>query len=317
MIMVLHNHTDNHNHYPVHKGAGKTEKKLLLATLLNLVITIIELAGGIIAGSLALVSDGLHNLGDGLAVFIAFLAHRISKRDPNLKKTFGYQRIEILAAFINAAILAAVCLFLIYKSIERLSNPVVINGSIMFIVAAAGFFANLLAVLMLRNVSGKNINIRAAYLHLIGDTLSSVIVISGSLLIYFFGLYWLDPLMTILISLYIFRQTFVLLKESVEILMQSTPKSLNLEQIKQEIDTIPEVLNIHHIHAWNLNDQEIHFEAHLNLKIDMKFSDTEIIRKKVEDLLRDRYHIAHTTLQLELSCCDDTGVIHRRQTKSD
>lgn len=315
--MVLHNHTDNHNHYPVHKGAGKTEKKLLLATLLNLVITIIELAGGIIAGSLALVSDGLHNLGDGLAVFIAFLAHRISKRDPNLKKTFGYQRIEILAAFINAAILAAVCLFLIYKSIERLSNPVVINGSIMFIVAAAGFFANLLAVLMLRNVSGKNINIRAAYLHLIGDTLSSVIVISGSLLIYFFGLYWLDPLMTILISLYIFRQTFVLLKESVEILMQSTPKSLNLEQIKQEIDTIPEVLNIHHIHAWNLNDQEIHFEAHLNLKIDMKFSDTEIIRKKVEDLLRDRYHIAHTTLQLELSCCDDTGVIHRRQTKSD
>lgn len=182
----------------------------------------------------------------------------------------------------------------------------------MFLVASAGLLANLFAVLILKNDSAKNINIRAAYLHLLGDTLSSVAVIAGSILIYFFGLYWLDPLLTILISLYILKETYRLLTESINILMQSTPKSLNLSNIKQEIEKIPGVQNIHHIHAWNLNDQEIHFEGHLDLKTDMKVSETEVIRNKVESVLKEHHHITHITLQLELGCCDDTEMIHHK-----
>lgn len=310
--MAVQNHTYSRDHHPSHTGTGKTEKKLLLATFINVAITIVEVTGGIISGSLALISDALHNLGDGIAVFIAFLAQRVSRRDSNVRKTFGYKRIEILAAFINSVIMAVVCFFLVVEAIKRFTDPSVIKGFIMFIVAASGLVANILAVLILRNDSGKNLNVKVAYLHLLGDTLSSIVVITGSLLIHFFGLYFLDPLMTILISLYILKQTFLLLKESVNILMQSTPESLNLNQIKEEIDAIPEVSNIHHIHAWNLNDQEIHFEGHLDLKNDMKMSETEVIRKKVENLLRDRYHITHITLQLEHCCCDDAGMIHNR-----
>lgn len=306
------NHTSLNNHYPEITGTDKFKKKLLLATLLNLLITAVEAAGGILSGSLALISDALHNLGDGIAVFIAYLAHRISKRSSNIRKTFGYQRIEILAAFINAVIMVAVCLFLIIEAIERLKNPAPIKGSVMFLVASAGLLANLIAVLILKNDSVRNINIRAAYLHLLGDTLSSVTVIAGGILIYFFGLYWLDPLLTILISLYILKETYRLLTESVDILMQSTPKSLNLSDIKQEIEKIPGIRNIHHIHAWNLNDQEIHFEGHLDLKNDMKVSETEDIKNKVESVLKEHHHIAHITLQLEFGCCDDTEMIHHK-----
>lgn len=295
-----------------HAGSSSSEKKLLFATLLNVVITAAEITGGILSNSLALLSDALHNLGDGIAVFIAYLAHRISKRDSTATKTFGYKRIEILAAFINSVILVAICIFLIYEAIKRFSNPAPIKGLIMFVVASVGLLANLLAVFILRGDSGKNINIRAAYLHLLGDTFSSVVVILGGILIYFFEIFWIDPLITLLISLYILRETYELLKESLNILMQSTPKNLNLDLIKQDIEEFPEVMNIHHIHAWNLNDREIHFEGHLDLREDLPVSQTEIIRDNIEKRLKEKYDISHTTLQVEYGSCDDTGMIHKK-----
>jgi len=295
-----------------HASSSNSEKKLLFVTLLNLVITVVEIAGGILSNSLALLSDALHNLGDGIAVFIAYLAHRISKRESTTKKTFGYKRIEILAAFINSVILVAISIFLIFEAIKRFSNPAPIKGLIMFLVATVGLLANLLAVFLLRSDSGKNINIRAAYLHLLGDTFSSVVVILGGILIYFFKIFWIDPLITVLISLYILRETYELLKESVDILMQSTPKNLNLDLIKEDIEEFSEVLNIHHIHAWNLNDREIHFEGHLDLSEDLPLSQTEIIREKIEHKLREKYNISHTTLQIEYGSCDDKGMIHKK-----
>ncbi len=288
-----------------------SEKKLLITVILNFIITLAEVTGGIISNSLALLSDALHNLGDSVAVLIAYLAHRVSKKDPDKRKTFGYNRIEILAAFINSTFLAAICIFLIYEAIQRIRHPQQIDGLVMLIVACVGFLANIFAVFLLKSDSSKNINMRAAYLHLLGDTLSSAMVIAGGILIYFFNISWLDPIITILISLYIIKESYTLIKDSVNILMQSAPDKLDLEGIKKDIELLPEVLNIHHIHAWNLNEQEIHFEGHIDLNKDLQVSQTDKIRKKIESLLTEKYNIVHFTLQMEFGCCDDTEMIHQ------
>lgn len=308
------NHIENDSSVTSHNRIG--EKKLLITVILNFVITIAEVIGGLISNSLALLSDALHNLVDSVAVFIAYLAHFISKKNPDKRKTFGYKRIEILAAFINSTFLVAICIFLIYKAIQRFRHPQQIDGLIMLIVACIGFFANGFAVFLLKPDSSKNLNIRAAYLHLLGDTLSSALVIAGGILIYFFNIGWLDPVITILISLYIMKESYNLIKDSVNILMQSTPGQLNLESIKKDIEMFPEVLNIHHIHAWNLNEREIHFEGHIDLNKDLQVSQTNKIRKKIESLLAEKYNISHFTLQIEYRCCDDTKMIHNEKNNT-
>ena len=302
-------------HLPGHSEGNISEKKLLITVILNFTITLTEIIGGLISNSLSLLSDAFHNLGDGIAIFIAYLAHRISKKDSNERKTFGYKRIEILAAFINSVFLVAICIFLIYNAIERFRYPEPINGLIMFIVAGIGLLANLFAVMLLKSDSTKNMNVRAAYLHLLGDTLSSVVVITGGILIYFFNISWLDPLITLLISLYIIKETYSLLKDSVNILMQSAPENLDLESIKKDIESFPEILNIHHIHAWNLNEREIHFEGHIDIAKDLQMSETDNVRKKIELMLAEKYQISHVTLQMEFRCCDDTDMIHHKEIR--
>jgi cobalt-zinc-cadmium efflux system protein len=294
---------------PVHQHEIQ-DKKLLWATLLNFIIAIAEIIGGIISNSLALISDALHNLGDSFAVLIAYIAHLIGKKPSNKKRTFGYKRIEILAAFVNAVILIAISLFLLYEAFHRLSDPSPVKGLVMFIVAVVGLLANLIAVVILHKDSGKNINVRAAYLHLIADTLSSVAVISGAILIYFFEIHWIDPVITILIGLYIIRQTWVILKQTVDILMQSTPEGIDLEEISKEIAKLPSIQGIHHVHAWNLDDQSIHFECHVDLDDDYVISEAEKVYKEVESLLKAKYNINHVTIQLEYQILDNKSLIH-------
>jgi cobalt-zinc-cadmium efflux system protein len=293
-----------------HSSSQVSEKNLLAAVVLNFTITLAEVIGGILSNSLALLSDALHNLGDGLAVLLAYIAHRISKRESNTRKTFGYKRVEILAAFINSIILVAICIFLIYEAVERFRNPAPIKGVIMFSVAAVGLLANLIAMILLRSDSDKNINIRAAYLHLLGDTLSSVVVIAGGLLIWKFGIYWLDPLITVLISLYILKETYLLLRDSFDILMQSAPREINLEQVKAEVERIQGVRNIHHVHLWSLNDKQIHFEGHVDLEKNMTVSQASEMNKRISTLLHDKFDIEHTTLQMEYGCCPEKELIN-------
>jgi cobalt-zinc-cadmium efflux system protein len=290
--------------------ASISENNLLAAVVLYFAITLAEIIGGILSNSLALLSDALHNLGDGLAVLLAYIAHRISKRESNIRKTFGYKRVEILAAFINSIILVAICIFLIYEAVERFRNPAPIKGVIMFSVAAVGLLANLIAMLLLRSDSDKNMNIRAAYLHLLGDTLSSVVVIAGGLLIWKFGIYWLDPLITVLISLYILKETYLLLRDSFDILMQSAPRAIDLGRVKAEVEGIQGVRNIHHVHLWSLNDKQVHFEGHVDLEKDMTLSQAGEMNKRISTLLHDKFDIAHTTLQMEYGCCPEKELIN-------
>jgi len=295
------------HHHPVN------EKNLLAATLLNLVITIVEIAGGILSGSLALLSDALHNLSDTFATFIAYLATISGKREANQKKTFGYKRLEILAALINAVILIVMSFFLIKEAWYRWQNPHTINSMIMLVVGMIGLLANLYAVLILKKDAGKSINVKAAYVHLIGDSLSSVVVIIGGVMIRIFKIDWIDPIITVLISIYIIRSGFVILKESVNILMQSAPEHLDLNTIKKNVEKLPEVSNLHHLHAWMLTDQEIHLEAHVELNTDLKLSQVNPLRHQIEQLLRDDFGIRHITLQMEFKANHDPRLIHTKQ----
>lgn len=289
-----HNHKrKNHHHHPVN------EKNLLAATLLNLVITVVEVAGGILSGSLALLSDALHNLSDTFATFIAYLATIIGRREANPKKTFGYKRLEILAALLNAVILIVISVFLLREAYDRWNDPRPINSLIMLIVAMIGLLANLYALIILKKDVHKSINVRAAYVHLIGDSLSSLVVIIGGILIQIFKIYWIDPVITLLISIYIIREGFVILKGSVNILMQSTPDQLDLSKVKQRVEQVFEVQNIHHVHSWMLTDSEIHLEAHVELKNDLKLSEVKSIHKEIERLLVHDFSISHVTLQFE------------------
>lgn len=297
---------NSHHHHAVN------ENNLLAATFLNLVITVVEIAGGLLSGSLALLSDALHNLSDTFATFIAYLATIIGRREANHKKTFGYKRMEILAALTNAVILIVISVFLMKEAWQRWQNPAPINSMIMLVVGMIGLLANLYAVLILRKDAGKSINVKAAYIHLIGDSLSSVVVIIGGVMIQIFKIYWIDPIITVLISIYIIRSGFVILKDSVNILMQSAPDHLDLSQIKLRVEREPEVLNIHHIHAWMLTDQEVHLEAHVELQSDLKLSQVNMIQEKIEKSLRREFKIVHITLQFEYNTNHANSLIHTK-----
>jgi len=305
MSASKHKHKHRHRH-PVN------EKNLLVATFLNTVIALVELAGGILSGSLALFSDALHNLSDAFSTFIAYMAILIGKREANPKRTFGYKRIEILAALINAVILIVISVFLMKEAWERWNEPEPIDSKIMLVVAMIGLLANVYALILLKRDAGKSINVKAAYIHLIGDSLSSVVVIAGGVLIAFFEIYWVDPLITVFISLYIIRSGFFILKESVNILMQSAPDHLDLPDIKNRVEQIPQVLNIHHIHAWMLTDREIHVEAHVELNSDLALSEVKNIQQEIELLLKESFSVHHVTLQFEFLADHAPSLIHNK-----
>jgi cobalt-zinc-cadmium efflux system protein len=275
------------------------------------VITVVEITGGILSNSLALLSDALHNLSDTFATFIAYMATVIGKREANQKKTFGYKRVEILAALFNAVILIVISVFLLKEAWERWNDPQEINSLIMLVVAMIGLLANVYAVIILKNDSRKSINVKAAYVHLIADSLSSVVVIIAGVLIQIFKIYWIDPLITVLISLYILRSGFLILKQSVHILMQSAPENLDLSAIKRQVEQLPEVANIHHLHAWMLTDNEIHLEAHIEVNKDLKLSQVKATQEEIERFLSDEFKVHHVTLQFEYETSHPTGLIHK------
>jgi cobalt-zinc-cadmium efflux system protein len=292
-----------------HNNEQKEGGKLLFTVVLNVVITVAEIIGGLFSNSLALISDAVHNLSDGVALLITYLTFRISKKSTDNKHTFGYKRIQIIAALFNSVTLIAICIYLLYEAYSRFMNPEPIKSVPMFVVALIGLVANLLSVFLLKDHSKDNLNIKAAYLHLIGDTLSSVAVIVGGVLIYFYQIYWIDPLITVLISLYIIKETYAVLYETYTILMQRTPGSISIDAVVEQLTDIKEIKGVHHVHIWNLTDQEIYFEGHLDLNTDMQVSQSQEIIEKAQKLLKKKFEINHVTLQIEHDRCDNKSVI--------
>ena len=280
-----------------------TSRNLAITVVLNGIITIAQFIGGIVSGSLALISDALHNLSDVISVVLAYVAHRIGLKPQTLQSTFGYKRAEILAAFINAVTLIAISVYLMVEAGKRFLNPKEVDYAWMLGLGILGFVANGLSVIILHHNKEENLNIRAAYLHLIGDAMTSVAVIAGAVFIWLFEVYWIDPLVTVLISVYIFIHTFKILKESVGILMQFAPSEIEQKEVVSVLQEIDQIHSVHHIHLWQLSDHQIYFEAHLVLNSNFPVSDTQSITENAKRLLNNRFGITHTTFQYELSTC--------------
>jgi cobalt-zinc-cadmium efflux system protein len=289
-----------------------TGRRLFITMVLNFVITVAEIVGGIISGSLALISDALHNFSDGISVIVSYIALKLKDRDHSFRHTFGLKRAEIFAAVINAAVLIGISVYLFYESVLRLLQPSEVHGSIMIAIASVGLVANVLGVLLLKRDSHHSMNIRSSYLHLLGDALSSVSVIVGGILIYFWKIYWVDPVLTILIGLYILKQSFHLLSESVHVLMEGAPENISIEEIRDVIENLTGVDDIHHVHLWTVGENDVHLEGHINIQ-DMKVSEADVLRQKIEKLLREKFEISHTTLQFECNQCPEEGLVRKQE----
>ncbi len=289
------------------------QKPLIVSIFLNLFITVYEFAGGIISGSLSLVSDALHNLTDTFALVISYIAFRFSMRANTEKSTFGYKRAEILAALFNASALIVASFFLFREAIIRFMAPVVIKTSMMIGVAALCLMTNLFSALLLKKHSRDNINIKSAYLHLVTDAFSSLAVIIGGILIHFSGIKWIDPLLTLFIGFYVLKVGYSIVLQSIRILMMYTPSWLNINEIAGVIGTVKGIKNVHHVHLWCFTENDIHLESHLDVSKDMKVSETCMIQSNIENLLKERFNINHITLQFESDVCDDLSLV--RQSK--
>ncbi len=295
----------NHSHNPANETS---EKNLIITIALNFFITIVQIVGGIISGSLSLISDAMHNFSDAIAIIITLIALRLGKKPKTPKYTFGLKRAEIIAAVINASTLIIICFFLIREAIDRLNNPNEIEGNLMLAVAIIGFIPNVIGALLLKRGSEKNINIRAAYFHLVSDAVSSIAIIIGAIFIIAYKVYWIDPILTILIALYILIEAYKILKEAIDILMMSNIEGIDLQEIKSFVEKIQGVKNIHHIHLWKLNDNDTHFEAHIEVE-DMMVSQTCEIQKLITMELHKRFDINHVTLQFECDLCQKFDIL--------
>ncbi len=292
-----------HHHHDTSTLSGKN---LLLTILLNLGITLAQLIGGFISGSLALLSDAVHNFSDVLALLISYVANWLStKKEQNLDKTFGYKRAEIIAAFFNAATLIIVAIILGIEAIKRFYNPTEIASNIVIILALVGITGNGLSVVFLKKDAQHNLNMKSAYLHLLADLLTSVAVFVGGVLMKYYHIFWIDALLTLLISIYLIYMSWRIFIDALKILMLFAPEHIIIKDIETAILQIPGIRNIHHVHVWQLNDRDTHFEAHIEFKKNIKLSEFDVICERIEQLLRDQFRIQHSNLQPEYDR-DDT-----------
>ncbi|MDX1314522.1 MAG: cation diffusion facilitator family transporter [Eudoraea sp.] len=302
--------TQGHHHHHHHHGSHDLKgRNLLISIVLNVVITLSQIIGGIISGSLALLSDALHNLSDVLSLLISYIANLLTRKEASAGKTFGYKRAEIIAAFVNSATLIIVAIFLIKEAIERFFNPEEIGTGIVITLSILGILANGFSVLLLRPDSDRNMNLRSAYLHLLTDMMASVAVLIGGILMYYFNWYWIDPLLTILIALYLIFMGYDLLKDSTRVLMLFTPNTIEVQNIVQAICGLEPVKNVHHVHIWQLNEDEVHMEAHIDFNEDIRLSEFDKILDAIEELVYHEFGINHVNIQPEFNKCDSKKII--------
>jgi cobalt-zinc-cadmium efflux system protein len=292
----------------IHKHEVKG-KNLVYSILLNVLITIAQLVGGIISGSLALISDALHNFSDVLSLGFSLFANKLSRKKASINQTFGYKRAELIAAFVNAITLVVVALILTYGAIERLFNQHPIQSGLVIWLAILGIAVNGFSVLLLQKDAKHNLNMKSAYLHLLTDMMASVAVLIGGLLMKFYGWFWVDSVMTILIAVYLIVVGVDLIKKSTKMLMLFTPEFIDIKEIVREVHKIEGVNKLHHIHIWNLNDDELHLEAHLDCSEDIKMSEFNDLLDKVEQVLYHQFNINHINIQPEFKKQDPKDFI--------
>jgi cobalt-zinc-cadmium efflux system protein len=276
---------------------------------LNLLITVAQIIGGLISGSLALISDALHNFSDVLSLIFSLVAHKLSRRKASIDQTFGLKRAELIAAFVNAATLIIVAFILIYGAVERFFHPQEIQSNLVIWLAALGIAVNGISVLLLKKDASHNLNMKSAYLHLLTDMLASIAVLVGGLLMKFYGWFWVDSIMTILIAIYLIVVGYDLLKKATKMLMLFTPEHIDIKVIVREVHKVSGAGKLHHIHVWHLNEEEIHLEAHLDCPEDFTLTQFDEVLHRIELVLYKNFGINHITIQPEFKKEDPKNFI--------
>ncbi|PWC13709.1 CDF family zinc transporter ZitB [Brenneria roseae subsp. americana] len=278
-------------------------KRLLAAFIITATFMVAEVIGGLLSGSLALLADAGHMLTDAAALFVALLAVRFSQKKPNARHTFGYLRFTTLAAFVNALALLVITVLIVWEAIRRFYEPQPVAGVPMLLVAIAGMLANIAAFWLLHHGNEeKNINVRAAALHVLGDLLGSVGAIVAALIILFTNWTPIDPILSILVSCLVLRSAWSLMKESIHELLEGTPSQISIEALKKDLTmNIPEVRNIHHVHIWQIGEKPM-MTLHAQV---IPIYDHDTLLKQIQTYLLKNYQIGHTTIQMEYQHCDD------------
>jgi cobalt-zinc-cadmium efflux system protein len=288
-----------HNH-----NFGRNRKALLIAVGITGVIMVVEFGGGYVSNSLALMSDAGHMLTDIMSLLLSLFALKLAARSPSTTRTYGLYRMEILAALINGTTLILLAVYIVYEAYLRFSAPQVVRSGIMILVATIGLVANGAAAWAMRRSSRENLNIRGAYLHILGDALSSVGVIAAGLIILFFRWYLVDPIISVAISLLILRGAFLLVKDSANILLDAVPEEVDLEEVQESLKTIAGVKDLHHVHLRTIASGIYALSAHVLID-DIQMSHTGRIIQDINRLLAEKYRISHTTIQLECENCTE------------
>ncbi len=286
-----------------------TGKNLILSIILNVLITTAQIIGGLISGSLSLLSDALHNFTDVISLVISYVAHYLTGKKASHHMTFGYKRAEIIAAFINAITLVVIAIFLIIEALQRFSDPKIIDSNLVIWLSVIGILANGFSVLLLKKDAKRNLNMKSAYLHLFTDMLASVAVLLGGFLMKFFDWFWIDSILTFLIAVYLIFVGWNLLRSSTKMLMLFTPEHIDIKEIVREVHKLPKVGKLHHIHVWYLNDDELHLEAHLDFRENIDLESFNIILECIEEVLHEKFGINHITIQPEYNKIDPKDTI--------
>ncbi|WP_147196347.1 CDF family zinc transporter ZitB [Pantoea sp. MBD-2R] len=286
-----------------HSHTGGNRNRLLAAFLVTAIFMVAEIVGGLLSGSLALLADAGHMLTDTAALLMALLAVQFAHRKPNSRHTFGLLRLTTLAAFVNALALMVITALIVWEALQRFMHPEPVAGGFMLVIAVGGLLANLLSFWLLHQGSEeKNLNVRAAALHVLGDLLGSVGAIIAALIIMYTGWTPVDPILSVVVALLVLRSAWALMKESFHELLEGTPPSVDVDKLKRALTRgIPEVRNVHHLHLWQVGEKPV---MTLHVQVIPPY-DHDALLHRIHDYLHEHYQIEHATVQMEYQSCDD------------
>jgi len=288
----------------VHGDPGKNMRRVIIALLLTGSFMIVEVIGGVISGSLALLADAGHMLTDTMALGLAAIAFHVSNRPADSRLTYGYRRFQILAAFVNGLSLLLIVGWILFEALQRFFEPQEVMGETMLTVAAIGLLVNIIAFAVLHTGDRENLNIRGAAIHVAGDLLGSVAAIVAAIIIIQTGWTPIDPILSVAVAALIMKSAWTLVKRSAHVLLEGAPEWLDVGEMQQHIvDGVPEVTGIHHVHVWGLTPQDLMLTMHVNLQ-DCRDDPTKVI-PKVKAVLENVYGIGHSTIEIETDDCAD------------
>jgi len=290
----------SHDHPHAHGVEDVPDRVLLWTVLVNIGLSVFEFAAGAVSGSVALMADALHNTNDAGALLIAYVARKISRRGADHRYTFGYRRAELIGAMIQLTALIVVGLYLLFEAVKRFYAPEPLLGGWMMIAAGVALLVDLGTAGLLWSMSHGNLNVRAAFLHNLTDAAASIAVLLGGAGVYWLDWHWMDPLLTLLIAGYILYMSFGLLRKTASILMEGAPVDFHVDDLKRDIESIKDVMDIHHVHVWELDEHRRALEAHIVISPEGSMAEMEAIKAKVRKRLHDRFDIEHSTLEMEM-----------------